>query len=59
MNYDNDPDFNAARTPEESTQEFADARAAMYDAANKDFSIGTIGGIFISIAVGFAYLLVW
>ena len=45
MNYDDHPDFNKARTAEESTQEFADARAAKFDSANDDFSNGTRDGI--------------
>ena len=45
MNYDNDPDFNKARTAEESTQEFADARAAKFDSANEDFNVGLKYGL--------------
>ena len=45
MNYDDHPDFNKARTFEESTQQFADERAAVYDKANADFAGGTQDGI--------------
>ncbi len=58
MNYDNHPDFNKARTPEESTKEFANNRAAVYDRANANFSGGIrdglaallIGGVLYAIA---------
>jgi hypothetical protein len=45
MNYDDHPDFNKARTPEEATKKFATARAAVYDKANADFAGGTQDGI--------------
>ena len=45
MNYDNHPDFNKARTPEESTQEFADARAAIVASATDDWNVGMKYGI--------------
>ena len=45
MNYDNDPDFNKARTREESFQTFADRREAMYNKANADFGGGVQDGL--------------
>ena len=56
MNYDNDPDFNKARTPEESTQEFADARAAKLDSANSDFAVGVKYGLLWAVVVGLLWL---
>lgn len=44
MNYDDHPDFNKARTFEESTQQFADERAAVYAKANADFTGGVKDG---------------
>lgn len=41
MNYDDHEDFNKARTPEESTKQFAHERAAVYDNANAVFAGGT------------------
>ena len=45
IDYSNDPDFNKARTSEESTKEFADARAAVFAKANGDFNVGLIYGL--------------
>lgn len=45
MNYDDHPDFNKARTPEESTKEFANARAATYASANEDWNVGMKYGL--------------
>jgi len=45
MNYDDHEDFNKARTPEEATKEFANARAAVYDKASADFAGGTQDGL--------------
>ena len=50
MNYDDHKDFNKARTFEESTQQFADEREAVYAKARADFSGGTKdGGVYFTI----------
>ena len=58
MNYDDHEDFNKARTPEEATKEFANARAVVYDKANADFAGGTQDGIVYSTIIGLLCLLV-
>ena len=58
MNYDDHEDFNKARTPEEATKEFANARAAVYDKANADFAGGTQDGIVYFTILGLLTLLV-
>jgi hypothetical protein len=45
MNYDDHEDFNKARTAEEATKEFANAREAVFDKARSDFSGGVQDGI--------------
>jgi len=57
MNYDDHPDFNKARTPEESTKQFANARAAVYDNANAVFAGGTRDAIAV-LGIGFLVQLV-
>jgi len=56
MNYDNDPDFNKARTPKEATKEFATARAVTFDAANKDFGVGVKYGLLWAVVVGLLFI---
>jgi len=51
MNYDDHEDFNKARTPEEESYQFANAREAVYDKARADFSGGTKDGI-VTIGIG-------
>ena len=45
MNYDDHPDFNKARTEEESTLRFAADRERTYLAANEDFNVGMKYGL--------------
>jgi hypothetical protein len=45
MDYDDHEDFNKARTFEESTQQFADEREAVYAKASADFAGGIRDGI--------------
>lgn len=51
VNYDDHEDFNKARTPEEESYQFANAREAVYDKARADFSGGTKDGI-VTIGIG-------
>ncbi len=48
--------MNEHRTAEESTQEFADARAATYARANSDFGIGTNYGLHWAVVVILLYI---
>jgi len=56
MDYDDHPDFNKARTAEESTQEFADDRQAQLDKTNADFNSGVKLGLMLTVIVGLLYI---
>jgi hypothetical protein len=57
MNYNDHPDFNKARTEEESTWQFANQRAEVYAKANADFSAGTGQGLFV-FGIGLLFFIV-
>ena len=56
MNYDNDKDFNAARTPKEATKRFAADRERTYAKANGDFGSGVKYALYCLPIVGLFYL---